>query len=202
MKFLMEFSGVSLHFETHKIWCHSTTYWYILCCLFWSHWGLDQHLNYYKVTIASHLVRNGCPLFASNDVPWMIGWHVGRCWRLNLPCWIMGVIRVSSCWIIYSGDTLMTWDYFWGWGSSIRICLVKLDLDEASTNFLVLVQCWWQWLVLLDDDHPLQTLSQAGHVEVVTRLASLIHTDSCSKGVWEVCLHVKFGNIHVLAHSN
>ena len=29
--------------------------------------GLDQHLNYYKVTIASYLVRNGCPLFASND---------------------------------------------------------------------------------------------------------------------------------------
>ncbi|CAK8998466.1 unnamed protein product [Durusdinium trenchii] len=29
--------------------------------------GLDQHLNYYKLALASSLVRNGVPLFASND---------------------------------------------------------------------------------------------------------------------------------------
>lgn len=28
--------------------------------------GLDQHFNYYKLAIASYLVRNGCPLYASN----------------------------------------------------------------------------------------------------------------------------------------
>lgn len=29
--------------------------------------GLDQHVNYYKIAIAAHLVRHGLPLFASND---------------------------------------------------------------------------------------------------------------------------------------
>ncbi|CAE7539160.1 PGLP2 [Symbiodinium natans] len=29
--------------------------------------GLDQHLNYYKIAIAAHLVRHGLPLFASNS---------------------------------------------------------------------------------------------------------------------------------------
>ena len=124
-------------------------------------WGLDQHLNYYKVTIASYLVRNGCPLFASNDVPWMIGWLDG---------WMVGWLEVG--WIFcgnYQKDTL---DVSLAESSvSLRICLVKLDLEEASTNFLVLVQCWWQWLLLLDDvSRPLQTLSQA-RVELVARLA-------------------------------
>lgn len=29
--------------------------------------GLDQHLNYYKMAVASQLVRKGVPLYASND---------------------------------------------------------------------------------------------------------------------------------------
>ena len=79
---------------------------------------------------------------------WMVGWLDG--WKLNL---------VESS-VYFQKDTL---DVSLAESCvSLRIFLVKLDLEEASTNFLVLVQCWWQWLLLLDDvPHPLQTLSQA-----------------------------------------